>query len=105
MGKRSLGANLLRRQIHALSSLDGRLLTHDGAPASRPESAWVQTASVPQVVHSEGGRGGTEGVPDELQDPNEEDTAKHALARRLGFGADGGADGGATTEHWCARGR
>ena len=106
MGKRLLGANLLCRQIHALSSFNGRLLTHDGAPASRSESAWVQSAFVPQVVHAEGGRGGTEGMPDELQDTNEEETAKDAPARRLGLGPDGGgANGGATTERWCANGR
>lgn len=106
MGKRLLGANPLCRQIHALSSFNGRLfLTHDGAPASRPESAWVQSAFVPQVVHAEGGRGGTEGMPDEFQDTNEEETAKDALVRRLGLGPDGGAKGGATTERWCASGR
>src|SRR5260221_7062217 len=98
MGKRLLGANLLCRQIHTLSSFDGRLLTHDGAPASRPESAWVQSAFVPQVAHAEGGRGVTESTPNELQDTSEEDTAKHALACRLGFGPDGGANGRATTE-------
>jgi hypothetical protein len=106
MGERLLGANLMRRHSYALSFFRGGLFPYDeGALTSRPETAWAQSASMPHVVHAERSRGSTEGVPYQLENANEEETAKYALGCRLGFGPDGRANGRATTEQWYASGR
>jgi hypothetical protein len=106
MGERLLGAKWVRRHSRGLSFFAGGLFPRNGALTSRSESAWTHSTLVPHVAHAEGGGGGTEGVPDELEDTDEEETAEHALTWRLRFCPDhGGANGGAAAEQWYARGR
>lgn len=92
MRHRLLGANLKDRGGHrTLSSFDGRLLPHDDAPTPKP--TWTKSASMPHIVHAEGGRGGAEDIPDKLEEAYEENTAKYTLTRGLGLRANSRANG------------
>jgi hypothetical protein len=91
-------SDLRRGHRDTVSFIGGELFPHCGALTPSPKPPWARPTSVPHVVHAEGGRSGTEGLPDKLKETNEEEASKQALAYRLGFCPDGRANRGAATK-------
>ena len=87
-----LGANLKRGHSHTVLFVGRGFLPHPGALLLKLKTAWAWSAFMPHIIHAEGGRGGAEGMPDQLKYTNKEEATDQALAHRRGFCPDGGAN-------------